>query len=223
MAYDSSIHFNNFDQNTSTNTHRALRNDIRVANNTMHPTSSQDNAAVTQPTNIFIFANGCIVGMIQSLQVSESRDTKVLQAIGWEGVVQQVPNNYKGGQLTVNRIALYESSLWNALGLATTGVPFNEIGKKTYEETSATSPIWDTARHEFDNSGNKVHSRLAFKTLKDQRVPLEIQTKTRREGSSDDFYVETYIDCWLSAYGKTYGVNDITVTENATIKYADVY
>jgi len=223
MPYDNTIHFNNFDYNTSTNTHRAIRNDIRVANNTMAPTSSDDNAAIVQPTNVFVFANGCIVGMIQSFQVQESRDTKTVQAIGWEGVVQQVPQNYKGGKLTVQRLALYESSLWNALGLTTNGVPFNEVGKKTYEETDPTSPTWDASRHEFENTGNKVNTRLVFKTLKDQRVPLEIQVKTRREGSADSYFLETYIDCWLNSYSKTYTVQDVTVAEQAGIDYADVY
>ncbi len=81
MAYDASRHFNNFGQNTSTNTHRATRNDIRVANNTMKPNSPFDNVGATTSTNIFVYSNGCIVGMIQSFNVSEQRQVNKLQAI----------------------------------------------------------------------------------------------------------------------------------------------
>jgi hypothetical protein len=223
MAYDSTRHFNNFGQNTSTNTHRATRNDIRVANNTMKPLSSYDNAGAMTSTNIFIYANGCIVGMIQSFNVSESRNINKLQAIGWEGVVQAVPNNTNGGTISVNRIALYESSIWNALGLTTNGVPFNEVGSKVYDSKDGTSNTWDAPTVKSEADGYKTKTRLTFKTLKDQKVPLEIQVKTRREGSDDVYYVETYIDCWIQSYSKTYSVQNITVAEQATISYADVY
>ena len=33
---------------------------------------------------------------------------------------------------------------------------------------------------------------------------------------------ETYIDCWLTAYGKTISSSTITVTETATISYSDI-
>ena len=102
MAYDATRHFNNFGQNTSTNTHRATRNDIRTANNTMKPVSSFDNSLATTSTNIFVYSNGCIVGMIQSFNISEQRQVNKLQAIGWEGVVQAVPGNTNGGTLNVS-------------------------------------------------------------------------------------------------------------------------
>lgn len=223
MAYDSTRHFNNFGQNTSTNTHRATRNDIRVANNTMKPLSSFDNAGAMTSTNIFIYSNGCIVGMIQSFNISESRNINKLQAIGWEGVVQAVPSNTNGGTLSVNRIALYESSIWNALGLTTNGIPFNEVGSKVYDSKDGTSNTWDTPTVKSESDGYNTKTRLTFKTLKDQKVPLEIQVKTRREGSDDVYYVETYIDCWIQNYSKSYTVQNITVAEQATISYADVY
>src|SRR5574344_391530 len=209
MAYDSSRHFNNFGQNTSTNTHRATRNDIRVANNTMKPLSSNDNVGAMTSTNIFIYSNGCIVGMIQSFSVNETRNVNKLQAIGWEGVVQAVPSNSNGGTLNVNRIALYESTIWNALGLTTSGVPFNEVGSKVYDSKDGTNQNWDAATVKSESDGYKTKTRLVFKTLKDQRVPLEIQVKTRREGSDDVYYVETYIDCWIQNYSKAYQVSNI--------------
>ena len=226
MAYDATRHFNNFGQNTSTNTHRATRNDIRTANNTMKPVSSFDNSLATTSTNIFVYSNGCIVGMIQSFNISEQRQVNKLQAIGWEGVVQAVPGNTNGGTLNVSRIALYESSIWNALGLTTNGVPFNEVGSKVYDSTAKDSATdWDSSTmvQEDSASSRKVNTRLVFKTLKDQKVPLEIQVKTRRNGSADEYYVETYIDCWLASYSKSYTVQNITVAETAQISYADVY
>jgi len=224
MPYNNAIHFNNFGQNTSTNTHRAVRNDIRTANNTMRAENPFDNAMAVTTTNVFVYSNGCIVGMIQSFQVNEQRTINKLQSIGWEGVVQAVPSNTNGGTLTVSRIALYESQLWNALGLTTTGVPFNEVGHKNYPSKDPyDAASWDTPNHAFENDGSKTKTRLIFKTLKDQKVPLEIQSKIRREGSEDLFYIETYIDCWIQNYSKSYTTNQITVAENATISYADVY
>jgi hypothetical protein len=183
-----------------------------------------DNAMAVTTTNVFVYSNGCIVGMIQSFQVNEQRTINKLQSIGWEGVVQAVPSNTNGGTLTVSRIALYESQLWNALGLTTTGVPFNEVGHKNYPSKDPyDAASWDTPNHAFENDGSKTKTRLIFKTLKDQKVPLEIQSKIRREGSEDLFYIETYIDCWIQNYSKSYTTNQITVAENATISYADVY
>ena len=150
-GYDDNTHFNYFEQhdavnsniaNTSTNTHRATRNDIRTAENDFNPQTAFDNSLLTTSTNTFIFANGSIVGMVQSFNVSESRGVNKLQAIGWEGVVQAVPENTKGGSLTMSRIALYESQIWNALGLTTSGRPFNQIGAKVYD-AEAESDTWD--------------------------------------------------------------------------------
>lgn len=224
MAYDATKHFNNFGQNTSTNTHRATRNDIRVANNTLNPNDPYDNALAATSTNIFVMANGCTVGMIQSFTVNENRNIQKLQAIGWEGVVQAVPANTDGGTLNVSRIALYESSIWNALGLTTSGVPFNELGTKVYDNPNGSDATgWDAPNHVNAPDGYKTNTRLIFKTLKDQKVPLEIQTKTRREGSSEDYYMETYIDCWIQSYSKSYTTQNIVVSENCVISYADVY
>lgn len=223
MSFDSSKHFSNYGQNTSLNTHRAIRNDIRTANNTLDPSSPDDNVGLQTSTNIFIYSNGSIVGMIQSFSQSESRNINKLQSIGYEGVVQAVPSNTNGGQLSVSRIALYESNIWNALGLNTSGKTYNPIGSKVHDNVNPTSPTWDTSTVKSETDGYAVSSSLVFKTLRDQRVPLEIQVKTRKAGSSEDYYIETYIDCWLSSYSKSYTTQSITVAESATIQYADVY
>ena len=214
---------NLFERNTSLNTHRNTRNDIRTAENDLNPASGNDNGKLVTSTNIFVYANDGIVGMIQSFSVSESRTVNKLQALGWEGVVQSVPANTNGGQISVSRIALYESSLWNALGLTTDGTPYNPIGKKVYDSTDSTSDAWDASTHSKNADGHSVSSRLVFKTLKDQRVPLEIRVQTRRAGSEEAYYIETYVDCWLASYSKSYSVGTITVSESATIQYSDVY
>ena len=215
-----------FERNTSLSTHRYTANKTKPAENNLNPKDSDSNSKLMTSTNIFIYANEQIVGMIQSFSVSESRTINKLQAIGWEGVVQSVPSNTNGGQLQVSRIALYESNLWNALGLTTDGIPMNKLGSLGLREKSATREKWDTPKHTNIETGKLVSSRMVFKTLKDQRTPLEIQVKTRRTGQGDsasDYYVETYIDCWLSNYSKSFNVGTITVAEQATIQYSDVY
>lgn len=217
--------------NVKTNTHRYTRNDIRVAENQFTPQDPFTNSKVMLATNIFIYSNGYIVGMIQSFQASESRPINKLQAIGWEGVVQAVPSNTKGGQLQLSRVALYDSTLYSALGLTTHGVPHNTIGSWIHDQTDETnvtgavdnSPGWDLSTPISSTDGKTVSSGMVFRTLKDQRVPLEIQVKTRMKGDEDAFYVTTYIDCWLSQYSKPYGVQQIYVTESATLMYGDVY
>lgn len=165
-------------------------------------------------TNIFIYANGGIVGMIQSFRVSESRNVTKLNAIGYEGVVQAVPGNTTGGQLDVTRIALYNSNLWQALGLTTDGAPYTGIGSKVHQ-TGFTDNV---------DYGPAPTGGAPFRTLRDQRVPFEIVVKTPMDGNGTRFYEERYVDCWLASYSKSYSVSgEITVAENATIRYGDVY
>lgn len=182
--------YNQNNINNTLNTQRAFENKIRATDDmAMNPKSSNENSLLQTSTNIDILSNGVTVGMIQSFTITENRDINKLQEIGTEGVVQAVPGNTKGGSLNVNRMALYGSNLWDAVGL---------VGVK--------------------NTDNTIQ---IFQTLKNQRVPFEIQIKTPR--SNTDFYYETYIDCWLSSYSKTFAVGTITVAEQATIMYADVY
>ena len=220
---------NNYGQNTSLNTHRNHGIEHLPGSMTgenfkpwQSSTESSNNLLQTS-TNIFIYANGAMVGMIQSFNVNESRTINKLQAIGYEGVVQAVPSNTNGGSLQVSRIALYESNLWGALGLTTTGKPHNPVGSKVHTGQDKAWQ-WDTYSYQNDPSKTqRVSSGLVFKTLKDQRVPIEIQVRTLKNGSSSEYYVERYVDCWLSAYSKSYTIGTITVAEQATIEYADVY
>lgn len=187
-AYDSSV-------NRNLNTYRASG-----------MVSKEDNAkggiAVTT-TNIEIFSNGDKVGFIQSCSPSESRNIVKVQELGTEGVVQAVPGNTTGGQLSVSRLALYNASIFRALGLTPTG---------KYGDGSAV----DDATYKVGGGKNP------FKTLKDQRVPLEIKIKIKKPGDQLGYTEEAYVDCWLASYSKTIASSTITVTESATIQYSDV-
>ena len=211
--------------NYGLNTHRATRNDIKPNNNTFELEGPDVNGLAMTSTNIFVYSNDEIVGMIQSFSVKESRTIDKLNAIGVEGVIQAVPQNSNGGTLDVTRIALYSSNLWASLGLTTTGNGYDAAGSKTYR--GKTDANWDKASYKINNgdSGKTISngSKILFKTLKDQRVPLEIKVKTPINGQATKWYTETYIDCWLSSYSKSYDVGKITVAEQCSIDYADVY
>lgn len=167
------------------------------------------NLAVTT-TNIDVFANNMRVGFVQSLTPSEQRNIVKIQELGSEGVVQSVPSNTNGGQIAISRFAVYNSNLYNAIGAT-------KNGKFTMVD------------NQINNSANTLDANTRtygnpFKTLKDQRVPLEFKVKTKIPSGSTQvqYYVETYIDCWLSSYSKTIAANTITVTEQATVMYSDV-
>lgn len=169
------------------------------------------NLAVTT-TNIEVFANGMKVGFVQSLNPTEQRGITKVQELGTEGVVQSVPHNTQGGQLSLTRLAVYNANLFNAVGANRSG--------------------GFTEKNNFESGGTKLGSELnsstptsysnPFKTLKDQRVPLEFKVKTKMPNNVGSFLTETYIDCWLSSYSKTVAANTITVSEQATVQYSDV-
>lgn len=168
------------------------------------------NLAVTS-TNIEVFANGMRVGFVQSLTPSETRNIVKVQELGTEGVVQSVPSNTQGGQLTISRFAVYNANLYNALGATKQGTMVNS--------KSTPAMIYDNATTKPDSY--KTYGN-PFKTLKDQRVPLEFKVKTKMP-DSNNYLMEDYVDCWLASYSKTLAANTITITENATIQYSDVY
>ena len=215
--------FSNYQDNLRVNTHRAVANEIRTAENQLNPLTPDTNTMMETSTNIYLYANGSIVGMMQNFSISEQRGVEKIRAIGYEGVVQSVPHNTKGGTLNVTRLALYNSSIWNALGLTTNGIPFNPVGSKTH--IGSDNVPWDLYDHQngIGQNSYKVSDNKVFKTLQDQRVPLEIMVKTRMNGSNDDFFIDRYIDCWLASYSKSYTTAQITVSETAQISYADVY
>lgn len=199
--------------NTQINTQRA--SGMPTAVNNFNPQDGAANALLQTSTNIFVYSNNSIVGMIQSFRVSESRGINKLQSIGYEGVIQAVPSNSTGGQLDVSRFALYNSNLMSSLGLNTDGkANSGNVGSKTH-----TTGLQNDTYINGDKS-----TGASFRTLRDQRVPLEIVVKTPMRGNSTtEYYTERYVDCWLASFSKSYAVGTITVTENATIQYADVF
>lgn len=144
-----------------------------------------DNAAklAITTTNVSIYSNDQRIGFVQSFTPSEQREITPVQELGTEGVVQMVPGNTRGGQIQLTRFALYNSDLWNALGLTKTG---------KFVKPTDDSYISDDAfkRTDADTYGNP------FRTLKDQRVPLELRAHTILPNvSARAMLIEVYYDC----------------------------
>lgn len=155
-------------------------------------------------TNISIFSNGMRIGFVQTFSPSEQRTITPIHELGTEGVIQMAAGNTNGGTLALSRIAIYNSNLWNALGLTRTG-QFVTPGAVSSTGTK------DTTYATYSNP---------FKTLKDQRVPLEIKVVTNQPSGA--IYAETYIDCWLQQYSKAVTSQTITISENCTMTYSDI-
>lgn len=151
--------------------------------------SETRNLAVVS-TNIEVYSNGMRIGFIQSFSPNEQRTITPIQELGTEGVVQMVAGNTNGGSISVSRFAIYNANLFHALGLT------------------------DSGQHS-DKSGISN----PFRTLKDQRVPLEIIVKTNC-GHITTY--EKYIDCWLTNYSKSIASSTVTINESCTISYSDV-
>lgn len=161
-------------------------------------------------TNIEIYSNNMRIGFVQAFTPTEQRTITKVKELGTEGVVQSVPGNTNGGSITISRLAIFNANLYNALGLTPTG-QFSTNDQQVYNAAST-----------YNSSTNTLGN--PFKTLKEQRVPLELQAKTKQPDDQNTmYYVETYVDCWLSQYSKAIATQTITVTETATIQYSDVY
>lgn len=199
-AYDSSV-------NNNLNTQRASG---------MPSIGDNGSKLAVLSTNISVYSNEQRVGFIQDISPSESRSITPIQELGTEGVVQMVASNTNGGTLSCSRFAVYNASLFNALGLTGTG---------TF--TKATDKAFGTTKYNYDgkeinqtNTNNTLSN--PFKTLKDQRVPIEIKLSIRQPGRNAKPITQTYIDCWLTQYSKAVSSSTITITESCTISYSDV-
>lgn len=189
------------DTNKWLNTQRATGTPEMADNSSTLPITS---------TNIEIWCNGMIIGFVQSFQPSEQRQIQKVQELGTEGVVQSVPGNTNGGEISLTRLAIFNADLYNALGLTPTG-KFAQYSDHIYNSTTVYNETYNTL-------GNP------FRTLKEQRVPLELQTKIKQPDLSEKkYYVTTYCDAWLSQYSRTITSQAITVTETARLKYCSVY
>lgn len=192
-AYDSS-------NNSTLNTQRASGMPWIGANGDKLPITT---------TNVNVYANGMRVGFVQTFNPSESRTITKVNSLGYEGVVQSVANNTTGGQISLSRLSVYNATLYNVLGLTQTG-QFQQLPLDTSNSVTRSGAPYNT----FANP---------FKTLKDQRVPLEFKTQVNEPaGGNSATYTITYIDCWLSTFGKTVATSAITITETATVLYSDI-
>lgn len=160
-------------------------------------------------TNVSVYANGERVGFMQDLSPSENRTITPIQELGTEGVVQMVAANTNGGSLSCSRFAIYNATLFNALGLTGTG-KFQFAGNNDFGRDYPSR-----------NNGYRTHSN-PFKCLKDNRVPIEIKVELAQPGDNAKPKYETYIDCWLTQYGKTISSSTITISETCTISYSDI-
>ena len=113
LTFDSS-------SNSYVNTHRAI--DMPGV-----PDGSEATKLAITTTNVSIYSNDMKVGFVQSFTPSEQRDITPIQELGTEDVVQMVPGNTRGGTIQMQRVALYNSDIWNALGLT----PSGKFTKKT--------------------------------------------------------------------------------------------
>ena len=160
-------------------------------------------------TNVSVYVNGERVGFMQDLSPSESRTITPIQELGTEGVVQMVAANTNGGTLSCSRFAVYNANLFNALGLTGTGkfMPGSANDNDKYYPNR-------------DNTYRTYHN--VFKSLKDNRVPIEVMVQLNQPGEGSKPKYETYIDCWLTNYGRTISSSQITISETCTISYSDL-
>lgn len=138
-------------------------------------------------TNVSVFLRGARIGVIQSLDRSETRPMQPIQEMGTENVVEIVPGNTTGGTLRASRFLLYNNRFHQLLG-SVDGIN--------------------------DNRG------VLFNNLYQQRIPFEIHVQTRTPNGQP--VNETFVDCWVSDYSRSYTVGTITISENCTIAYAVV-
>lgn len=146
-----------------------------------------------QPYNIEIICNGSVIGMVQSINPAETRNVNKIQAIGVEGVVTSVPGNYTGGTFSTPMIEIYDQAAMEAWGIV------DEGGRV--------------------RGGLRALPRVI--SLKQQRRPVDINiiTYTPVEGAE---YIETYLNCWITSYGRTIQVGNNTIGINVSWTYDDV-
>lgn len=114
-----------------------------------------DNGMLVTSTNVKI--NGIdpsgkkvMIGMIQSFSVSETRNVTKLQSIGIEGVTQAVPENYKGGTINAQRVALYGKRLYDVFRMEDYSGEDDDVFKTLKQQRFPFEIVYETRR-----DGNK--------------------------------------------------------------------
>lgn len=157
--------------------------------------ASDDPLKIVTSTNVDIELNGRKVGLIQSFQRQERRDTTPVSEIGTEGIVQLIPNNYQGGTLQVEHLRIYGRLFFETIGIYDLGAPQSFIA----------------------NFNPVAH-------LGQQRLPFAVKVSVRGAAKEDPSIinrrlVEVYHGCWLEDYSYSVRNGEITVSESAAIRY----
>ncbi len=110
-----------------------------------------DNGMLVTSTNVKI--NGIdpsgkkvMIGMIQSFSVSETRNVTKLQSIGIEGVTQAVPENYKGGTINAQRVALYGKRLYDVFRMEDYSGEDDDVFKTLKQQRFPFEIVYETRR-----------------------------------------------------------------------------
>lgn len=144
------------------------------------------------PSNIQIISRGTVIGMVQSINPSESVNVTKVQALGVEGVVTSAKSNYTGGTFSTPLIVIYDSS------------PFESFGVE--DEGGGVGGLRQLTR---------------VKGLYQQRIPLDIRQViyTPSLGSED---ITTYVNCWITSFGTTVNISSAVVNANVSWTYEKV-
>ena len=144
------------------------------------------------PANIRILSRGVEVGMIQSFSPNESKTASPVMALGVEGVITTALGNYQGGTFSAPVVQLYDNMPLEAFGVV-------------------------------DNGGGigGLRQLPRVKSLYQQREPVDVRSITYTPTSGQEI-IETYRNCYLTAYSKTIAVTSATIVANTSWRYEKV-
>ena len=122
-----------------------------------------DNGMLVTSTNVKI--NGIdpsgkkvMIGMIQSFSVSETRNVTKLQSIGIEGVTQAVPENYKGGTINAQRVALYGKRLYDVFRMEDYSGEDGDVFKTLKQQRFPFEIVYETRRKGNEDGDGAIYT-----------------------------------------------------------------
>jgi hypothetical protein len=95
-----------------------------------------------------------------------------------------------------------------------------EVGTDGWIEIVPQAPATVTLtvqRIVFDGLSLPESFARGYKNIHAQRIPFDIQVIDSFAGSGDNSTITTYHNCWFNNLGKSYTVNDYSITESANI------
>lgn len=122
-----------------------------------------DNGMLVTSTNVKINGiapNGTktMIGMIQSFSVSETRNVTKLQSIGIEGVTQAVPENYKGGTINAQRVALYGKRLYDVFRMEEYSGEDGDVFKTLKQQRFPFEVVYETRRKGNEDGDGAIYT-----------------------------------------------------------------